>query len=96
MFSSKSKPKYEDHTVYRVLILPDMVKVSLIGVRSLTKSDENHMEVGWFNSVNELPNWVQERLAMLTMCNADRSRNKREEVPGIGRIISSDIFWVYA
>jgi len=83
-------------TMYRVLIMPDAVKVELIGIGSMSMSGTNRMEEGWFNSVDDLPQWAQERLSMLTMCVTDKGRDKRNDVPGIGRIISSDIFWVYA
>jgi len=86
----------EGPTTYRIFIMPDAVKVSLVGLGPMVMHEDNRMEVGWFNSVDNLPQWAQERLCMLTMCNVDRGRNKREDVPGIGRIISSDIFWIYA
>jgi len=83
-------------TTYRVVIMPGAVKVELVGVGSMSIPGNNRMEEGWFNSVDDLPQWAQERLSMLMMCVTDKGRDKRNDVPGIGRIISSDIFWIYA
>lgn len=79
-------------TTYRIAILPDVIKVELVGVGSMTDTSNNTLEEGWFNSVDDLPPWAQERLALLMM-----SRVKVGQVfEGIGRRISEDIFWIYA
>lgn len=46
-----------------------------------------------YESVDELPEWVQLKLATLMLLDADEPNKK--EVAGVGRRISESIFWVY-
>lgn len=47
---------------------------------------------GYYDEVSNLPTWVQERIAVLSVCNAEPPT---PIVEGIGRRISESIFWVY-
>lgn len=87
--SSLIEPR-EEPTTYRILILTDMIKVSLVGIGSMLDSGTNGLDEGWFNSVHDLPQWAQERLSLLMMVD------KGHSVEGVGRKISDEIFWVYA
>lgn len=45
-----------------------------------------------YNSVDDLPNWVKERLAVLSIVDPTPPT---PEVEGVGRRISKNVFWVY-
>ena len=47
---------------------------------------------GYYSEVSALPVWVQERIAVLAVCNPDPPT---PTVDGIGRRISENIYWVY-
>ena len=47
---------------------------------------------GYYDEVSDLPTWVQERIAVLSVCNPDPPT---PVVEGIGRRISEGIFWIY-
>lgn len=46
----------------------------------------------FYESVDELPKWVQDKLAVLMLLDPDKVN---EEVESVGRRISKDIFWVF-
>lgn len=46
-----------------------------------------------YDSVNDLPEWVRERIAILSMLPLEYPT---EPVKGVGRRISSEVFWVNA
>jgi hypothetical protein len=46
-----------------------------------------------YENVDELPEWIQLKLATLMLLDADEPNKK--EVVGVGRRISESIFWVY-
>ena len=46
-----------------------------------------------YQNVDELPEWIQLKLATLMLLDADEPNKK--EVVGVGRRISESIFWVY-
>ena len=53
-----------------------------------------HPELGdHYNSVGDLPTWVQEKLAVLMILDPEQ---RNEEVTGIGRRINKRVFWVYS
>ena len=81
-----------EETTYRVAILPDLVKVELVGIGALSRVSLNKITEGWYSDVQELPKWAQERVAILMMCRLHTG----DDVPGVGRRISDDIFWIYA
>jgi len=45
-----------------------------------------------YTNVDDLPAWTKEKLAVLMILDASK---KSEEIDGIGRRISNEVFWVY-
>ena len=79
-------PVVTDDSIYRVSVCPDGVDVVCFGMGVDTIHD------GHYINVDVLPKWVQERLAVLMMMT---STPPTEEVEGVGRRISRDVYWVY-
>lgn len=79
-------PVVTDDSIYRVSVCPDGVDVVCFGMGVDTIHD------GHYINVDVLPKWVQERLAVLMMMNYTPPT---EEVEGVGRRISRDVYWVY-
>ena len=79
-------PQIHDDNIYRVSVCPDGVDVVCFGMGVDTIHD------GHYINVDVLPKWVQERLAVLMMMT---SAPPTEEVEGVGRRISRDVYWVY-
>lgn len=77
-----------DDNIYRVSIYPNGVSVVCFGLARVDSRCE-----GFYNSVDDLPKWVQERLAVLMITSTE---TPTAEVEGVGRRISSSTFWVYA
>jgi len=46
----------------------------------------------FYSSVDEMPKWVQDRIAVLMLLDPSKLN---QEVENVGRRISSDIFWVF-
>lgn len=76
----------DDNHIYRVSICPDGVDVVCFGLGIDTIHD------GHYINADVLPKWVQERLAVLMMMSY---APPTEEVEGVGRRISRDVYWVY-
>jgi hypothetical protein len=79
-------PVVTDDSIYRVSVCPDGVDVVCFGMGVDTIHD------GHYINVDVLPKWVQERLAVLMMMT---HTPPTEEVEGVGRRISRDVYWVY-
>jgi hypothetical protein len=79
-------PVVTDDSIYRVSVCPDGVDVVCFGMGVDTIHD------GHYINVDVLPKWVQERLAVLMMMT---HTPPTEEVEGVGRRISHDVYWVY-
>jgi hypothetical protein len=77
-----------DDNVYRISIFPKRVDVICFGLESIDSCLEGH-----YSGVDALPNWVKERLAVLNMIPVTPPM---PEVEGIGRRISSHVYWVFA
>lgn len=75
-----------DDCIYRVSICPDGVDIICFGMGVDTVHD------GHYINADVLPKWVQERLAVLMMMSY---APPTEEVEGVGRRISRDVYWVY-
>lgn len=75
-----------DDCIYRVSICPDGVDIICFGMGVDTVHD------GHYINADVLPKWVQERLAVLMMMTYTPPT---EEVEGVGRRISRDVYWVY-
>ena len=79
-------PLADDNNIYRVSVCPDGVDVVCFGMGVDTIHD------GHYINADVLPKWVQERLAVLMMMSYTPPT---EEVEGVGRRISHDVYWVY-
>ena len=84
--SSQSNELPPDDNIYRVVVYPNTksVLVSCFGMEGVDVAVE-----GAYDSVDELPKWIQRKLAVLTMLKVDDS------LPDTGRRIDEDTFWVY-
>ena len=77
-----------DDNIYRVSLFSDGVDVLCLGLESVDSPIGGH-----YDSPDALPRWVQERLAVLMMTTATPPT---VEVVGVGRRVSSHVYWVYA
>lgn len=77
-----------DNDTYRVSVFPDGVDVMSFGLESVDPQIEGH-----YDSIDLLPNWVKERLAVLSMIPPIPPT---ELVVGVGRRISAHVYWVCA
>ena len=77
-----------DDNIYRVSIFPDGVDVISFGLFGVDSFFEGH-----YSRPDDLPQWVKERLAVLMITSATPPT---QEVAGVGRRISSHVYWVYA
>lgn len=71
--------------VYRVLI-GDPIEVVCLGIDSVDKEAE-----GTYADMSELPAWMQERVAVLSMMKVDPPQTK---VEGIGMRVDESVYWV--
>jgi hypothetical protein len=46
----------------------------------------------WYESIDELPKWVQDKIAVLMLLDHTKTN---EEIEKVGRRISRDVFWVF-
>lgn len=79
----------QDDNIYRVVIYPrtKSASVSCFGMEGVDMTVE-----GVYDSVDELPEWMQRKLAILNML---RVAPPMRTVDGIGKRIDKDTFWVY-
>jgi len=47
----------------------------------------------YYETLDDLPNWVQDKLAVLMLLDHTKVN---EEVKGVGRRISKDVYWVFS
>ena len=73
---------------YRVLINLDTGKVEVV---CLGISNVDHEAEGIYQKVEELPMWMQEKLAVLNMMEVNPPQ---EEVDGVGIRIDESTYWV--
>ena len=78
-----------DDNIYRICIPygTRVAEVMCIGLNSV----DNEFE-GVYDDVNELPLWMQESIAVLSMLPIDKPN---QQVAGVGRRIAENIYWVY-
>jgi len=78
-----------DNDIYRVCIPfgTRVAEVMCIGLESV----DNELE-GIYDDLDELPTWVQESVAVLSMLPIDKPN---QQVAGVGRRIAENIYWVY-
>jgi len=81
--------KRRPDTVYRVVLNGEtkLVHVISFGMEKVEVSSEQV-----YNSVNDLPRWMQEGVALLMMTSAKPPTN---EVDGVGRRIDETTYWLY-
>lgn len=79
----------QDIIVHRVVIDPitKFVSVSQFGMERVDTGRERD-----YDCVDDLPRWIQEGIALLSMTSAVPPT---EEVEGVGRRIEENIFWLY-
>lgn len=78
---------FPDEKIYRVSIFPDGVDVICLGLDSVDSTLEGH-----YDHVDDLPDWVKERIAVLSMMSATPPT---KVIEGIGRRISKSVYWVF-
>ena len=78
----------DDYT-YRLSIDADkQISIVCFGLPTVDANCE-----GTYDSVDDLPNWVQDRLAILMMIPITKPT---PDIPEVGRRISTSVFWLYA
>ena len=80
--------KVHDDNIYRVSVFPDGIDIVCFGLASIDSPIDGH-----YDRTDDLPEWVKERLAVLMITSGIPPT---QEVAGIGRRISSHVYWVYA
>jgi len=80
--------KVHDDNIYRVSVFPDGIDILCFGLSSIDSNINGH-----YDRSDDLPNWVKERLAVLMITSGIPPT---QEVAGVGRRISSHVYWVYA
>jgi len=78
-----------DTTTYRVTIHPTTNKVDIM---SFDIGCIYAGALGSYDSINDTPTWVQERIAVLMMTDPTPPT---EEVEEVGRRIDKSTYWVY-
>jgi len=78
-----------DNDIYRICIPygTRIAEVMCIGLDSV----DNELE-GVYDDVDELPKWMQESIAVLSMLPIDKPN---QQVAGVGRRIAENIYWAY-
>ena len=74
--------------VYRVYIYPSSKRVEVVclGIDNIDTEAE-----GIYDAAKALPNWMQERLAVLAMMQVDPPQTK---VEGVGMRVDENVFWI--
>ena len=78
-----------DDNIYRVSVDQDTgyVTVACIGLESVDAIVD-----GNYDGINKLPDWMQEKITLLSMLSPVPPT---EPVEGVGRRINADIYWVF-
>ena len=79
----------QNDTLYRVNISNTTKQVSVL---CLAMESLDEQDATTYDSVDELPSWIQEGLAILSMTS---SEPPTKEVSGVGRRIDKDTYWLY-
>jgi hypothetical protein len=81
--------KTKEEPIYRIFINEDgMVETSCYELLDAFDPELNNS----YESVDELPNWVQDKLAVLMLLD---HKKVNEEVKTVGRRISKNVYWVF-
>ena len=76
-----------DDEIYRVRIFPINGKVMVYCFGDIDNDIDGH-----YDSVDDLPVWIQERLAILMLMSC---KPPTESIDDVGRRIGPHLFWVY-
>lgn len=80
--------RMKDDNAYRISLQHNgRVEILCFGIESIDTELE-----GYYDSLQDLPKWVQERIALLSML---KHEPPTEEVEGVGRRINVSTYWVY-
>jgi hypothetical protein len=80
--------RMDDNNAYRISLQGNgRIEVLCFGIESIDTELE-----GYYDSLQDLPKWVQERIALLSML---KSEPPTEDVEGVGRRINVSTYWVY-
>ena len=76
-------------TMYRVMVDngKNCVRVQCIGMYCLDSDVEDT-----YSGLEKLPQWMQEKVALLMMTSLDKPTS---EVEGVGRRIDANVYWVF-
>ena len=88
LLNMETKTTVHDDNIYRVSIFPDGIDILCFGLSSVDSGIDGH-----YDRTDDLPNWVKERIAVLMITSGIPPT---QEVAGVGRRISSHVYWVYA
>lgn len=80
----------EDGPVYRVLIEEN--KKNFIEVQCIGMYCVDNKVAGSYSALEDLPQWMQEKVALLMMTS---STPPTKAVEGVGRRMNAYTFWVY-
>lgn len=83
-------PARPDTETFRVTLHQD----GAVDVMCFALPDVDDIREGRYDSVDALPNWVQERLAILMMI--DYRIKPTPHIADVGRRISAGVYWVYS
>ena len=83
-------PARPDAETFRVTLYQD----GAVDVMCFALPDIDDIREGRYDGVDALPNWVQERLAILMMI--DYRIKPTPHIADVGRRISAGVFWVYS
>lgn len=83
-----AKESIPDDVIYRVEISPTTKRVRVL-ILGMTSVDE--IDGGDYNSADDLPQWMQEKLAVLSMMSP---KPPTEFVEGVGRRIEMYVYWL--
>lgn len=83
-------PARPDTETFRVTLHQD----GSVDVMCFALPDVDDIKEGRYDGVDALPNWVQERLAILMMI--DYRIKPTPHIADVGRRISAGVFWVYS
>jgi len=77
-----------DDNIYRIYVDPHThaVEVSCIGM------EVDSVLSGEYPLVDDLPLWMQEKVALLMMTSLDKPTS---EVAGVGRRIDNNVYWIF-
>lgn len=77
----------DEPKTYRISLTKGGVEIVCFDLENIDSELEGH-----YDSVSDLPTWVQERVAVLAVCSPNPPT---PSVEGIGRRISENVYWVY-